>query len=112
MIGLVDRTTDTHFFRTAWPVGWESDPKVRICMHHEFEAVNVLRPGAVDEVVVRCSSCSAPRCGHSTDPNPCMRIRHHHDMGSYPRDKHVYYHDLVKIPDLTDRSAVEEWLDA
>lgn len=39
--------------------------------------VVVRRVGGADEAVVRCRNCTAPRCGHSDDRDPCMERRHH-----------------------------------
>lgn len=30
-----------------------------------------------DERMVICRGCFVPRCGHTTDPNPCLMPRHH-----------------------------------
>lgn len=61
-----------------WPVGWEQDPAIDDGHRHEWETVLL---GATErqrvEEVVRCRICCAPRCGHSTDPDPCMERRHH-----------------------------------
>lgn len=77
-----------------WPLGWEwewgwnkaeSDcrkPAVRIDdgHAHQWEVCHLLADGqrrVREESVVRCSTCHAPRCGDSSDPDPCMERRHH-----------------------------------
>ena len=63
-----------------WPITWEQDQRIDDGHRHVWESVLL---GAADhqrvEEVVRCSICEAPRCGTSTDPDPCMRRRHHRD---------------------------------
>ena len=36
-----------------------------------------------DEQMVFCARCYAPRCGHTSDPNPCMEPRHHRTFHRY-----------------------------
>lgn len=61
-----------------WPIGWESEVD-EDCLH-EWELVLLAADGRhrvrVEEVV-RCELCHVPRCGHSTDPDPCSLRRHH-----------------------------------
>lgn len=61
-----------------WPLFWEQQPNLDDCLH-VWERVTINRPHAHNgpEPVVRCRVCSAPRCGHSTDADPCMERRHH-----------------------------------
>lgn len=60
----------------AWPLFWEQQDGLDDCLH-EWERVMVQRHGVSPEPVVRCRRCSAPRCGDSTDRDPCMERRHH-----------------------------------
>lgn len=64
-----------------WPIGWETAEvwTLHPLRPHEWERVVVTQPHGVPEAVVRCSLCHVPRCGHSTDPDPCMRRRHHRE---------------------------------
>lgn len=59
-----------------WPLFWERRPNLDDCPH-EWERVIVRRKGRPDEPCVRCRKCSAPRCGDSTERDPCMERRHH-----------------------------------
>lgn len=63
---------------SPWPLLWEQQDGLDECLH-EWERVLVQRPGQpAPEPVVRCrKACSAPRCGHSDDRDPCMERRHH-----------------------------------
>ena len=67
-----------------WSVIWEQDPRIDDGHPHDWETVLL---GATDhqrvEEVVRCTTCHAPRCGHSTDDDPCIRRRHHRDCHRY-----------------------------
>lgn len=63
-----------------WPVGWEQDPRIDDGHEHEWELVVLLGDGerrVRHELVVRCAVCLAPRCGSSSDADPCMERRHH-----------------------------------
>lgn len=68
-----------------WPTGWEQDPRIDDGHPHVWETVLLgarkpgFRPGRRSRVeeVVRCHICHAPRCGASTDPDPCLERRHH-----------------------------------
>lgn len=64
-----------------WPIGWEQDPHIDDGHEHRWETL--LLTGHRVEEVVRCAVCSAPRCGHSTDDDPCMKRRHHFDCHRY-----------------------------
>ena len=55
---------------------WEQDPRVDDGHPHRWETVLLGPPRRVQEVV-RCEICQAPRCGSSTDRDPCMLRRHH-----------------------------------
>ena len=70
-----------------WPIRWEDDPRIDDGHDHTWETVLLgavaaskllprLRRPRVEEVV-RCQICCAPRCGSSTDENPCLERRHH-----------------------------------
>lgn len=62
-----------------WPTRWEDDPTIDDGHAHDWETCLLGAPTdhrRVEEVV-RCAVCSAPRCGSSTDPNPCLDRRHH-----------------------------------
>jgi len=61
--------------------GWEQSPALD--NHpHMWERVLVVRLNgdgnvATWESVIRCRACKCPRCGSSSDPDPCMERRHH-----------------------------------
>lgn len=62
-----------------WPLFWGRTPGLDDCLH-EWERVVIQRsPHAhmPTEPCVRCRRCKAPRCGDSTDTDPCMERRHH-----------------------------------
>lgn len=69
-----------------WPILWEQDPKIDNGHGHIWELC-LLKPDGRHRVrleeVVRCMVCYAPRCGHSTDEDPCIERRHH-------RGPHLY----------------------
>lgn len=88
--------------------GWQQSPVVATCPHLVWEHVLVTTTdGRGNEVCIRCKFCQAPRCGHSTDVDPCMLVRHHR----IPREHAPFSTIIGVIPDLNDRSAVEQWLD-
>lgn len=76
-----------------WPIGWEwewgwnpdepdkSKPAGRIDDGHPHEWERCLLLAGprrhMQEHVVRCAACHAPRCGDSVDADPCMERRHH-----------------------------------
>lgn len=67
-----------------WPIRWEDDPRIDDGHDHVWETVLLGAPTGRGrrrrqrvEEVVRCQVCTAPRCGSSTDPNPCLERRHH-----------------------------------
>lgn len=69
-----------------WPLRWESDPRIDDGHAHEWECVLLQADGRrrrFVEEVVRCAACHAPRCGGSTDDDPCMERRHHRDLHVY-----------------------------
>lgn len=53
---------------------WEQDPMVDLC-DHVWERARL----GTSEIVIRCRRCQAPRCGDSTDTDPCMLRRHHRE---------------------------------
>lgn len=60
-------------------LGWEHNPQTDNGHDHIWELC-LLTPGRYAvrvEEVVRCMVCHAPRCGYSTDDDPCMERRHH-----------------------------------
>ena len=61
---------------------WEQDKRIDDGHPHEWESVLLMADGRHRvrmEEVVRCIDCHAPRCGYSTDPDPCMGRRHHRE---------------------------------
>lgn len=64
-----------------WPVDWESHVDDD-CLH-DWELVLLASNGPNEkarprvEECVRCEHCHVPRCGHSTDEDPCDLRRHH-----------------------------------
>ena len=71
-----------------WPLFWEQIGGLDACPH-AWERVVVRRAYSPDEPVVRCRNCTAPRCGHSDDRDPCMERRHH-------RTTHLTLHGSFK----------------
>lgn len=59
-----------------WPLMWEQREN-DTCLHTWERVVWRFRDSREDEPVVRCRDCHVPRCGDSTDENPCMERRHH-----------------------------------
>lgn len=58
--------------------------EVEACVYHPDHRWMTLRMGDVhphpyrpDELIVVCQNCLVPRCGHTTEDNPCMLPRHH-----------------------------------
>ncbi len=65
-----------------WPIQWESS--VDESCAHEWQIVTTSDwRGRPAESVVRCAVCHVPRCGHSTDADPCMERRHHNSLHIY-----------------------------
>ena len=72
-------------WQSPWPLQWESNPAIDDGHAHRWERVHLLADGQhrrFEEDVVRCAAiyCHAPRCGESTDEDPCMERRHHRDL--------------------------------
>lgn len=57
------------------------DAEVMVCPSHEWVLEDRTPPGLQQGdpwyVVCVCLNCHAARCGHLTDPNPCILARHH-----------------------------------
>ncbi len=78
--------------RRLWLDGGYDRNEVEACHYHPAHRWIVLRvgdvhpqPHAPDELMVICQGCFVPRCGHTTDPDPCMLPRHHeepHELAS------------------------------
>ena len=60
-----------------WPLFWEQRESLDDCLHEWERVVQRFHSSREDEAVVRCRNCQSPRCGGSTDPDPCMERRHH-----------------------------------
>jgi len=66
-----------------WPPQWESDPRIDDGHAHLWGCVLLEGDNAArrfTEEVVRCQVCQVPRCGGSTEDDPCMERRHHHGL--------------------------------
>lgn len=70
-----------------WLDGGYDEASVQACPKHPLHDWWVFRLGDVldcertgrnpDERMVICRSCYVPRCGHTTEPDPCILPRHH-----------------------------------
>jgi hypothetical protein len=78
--------------RPFWLDGGYDRDAVEACPCHPdhrwwtFKLSEVLEPGRMhnpNELMVICRGCYVPRCGHSTDTNPCMSPRHHEEPHRY-----------------------------
>jgi hypothetical protein len=81
--GLYGDPTSLQPWQAPWAPTWESDPAVDNGHAHRWRLVHLTADGQhrrFTEDVVRCDLCHAPRCGDSTDPDPCMERRHHPDL--------------------------------
>lgn len=72
-----------------WLDGGYDRDAVEACPYHPdhrwwtFRVGDVIDEGAChdpDEMMVICRGCYVPRCGHATDPDPCIRPRHHREV--------------------------------
>lgn len=86
MAGYTEGPT-LHHDEQPWPVMWEHGavPELDVCAH-EWERILLLADGPqryATEEAVRCARCHVPRCGHTTDPDPCMERRHHKTLHIY-----------------------------
>lgn len=61
-------------------LGWEQRPQIDDGHGHQWARVWVNHSWTAREPVVRCAVCHCPRCGESTDADPCMERRHHRGM--------------------------------
>lgn len=73
-----------------WIDGGYDRKLVEECEYHPDHRWEVVRVGDVvahpyepDELHVICRGCFVPRCGHSTETNPCMLPRHHAELHAY-----------------------------
>lgn len=63
---------------SPWPVCWEQSTSIDDGHRHVWESVLLpAHAGRSMQECVRCVECQAPRCGDSTEDDPCMRRRHH-----------------------------------
>lgn len=62
---------------SACPMLWEQRDGLDDCPHVWERVVIRFHGQRDDEPMVRCRNCASPRCGDSTDVNPCMERRHH-----------------------------------
>lgn len=69
--------------QSAWPTGWEQDPRIDDGHGHVWEMVIVEPHSGHREAVTRCAVCSAPRCGNTFAPDPCLERRHHDSLHIY-----------------------------
>jgi hypothetical protein len=73
-----------------WLDGGYDRDSVEACPYHpqhkwwEFRMGDVIDCEASsrnpDERMVICRGCYVPRCGHTTDPDPCLLPRHHEEL--------------------------------
>jgi hypothetical protein len=70
-----------------WLDGGYDRESVEACPHHPVHSWVTLRLGDVlenprdpDERMVICKGCYVPRCGHSTEADPCILPRHHDEL--------------------------------
>lgn len=63
--------------------GWEWHPQTDDGHGHEWHVVKIEPwPGRIEDMTV-CRVCTAPRCGFTSDIDPCIERRHHRDMHIY-----------------------------
>jgi hypothetical protein len=69
-----------------WIDGGYDRELVEACEHHPDHRWEVVRVGDAvahphnpDGVMVFCRGCFVPRCGHTTEDDPCMLPRHHRE---------------------------------
>ena len=70
-----------------WLDGGYDRESVEACPYHPVHSWVTLRLGDVlenprdpDEHMVICKGCFVPRCGHSTEADPCILPRHHSEL--------------------------------
>jgi len=99
-----------------WDIGWESRDGIDDCDHAWQVALVTTHDGRGNEAVIRCARCYVPRCGHSTDRDPCMLRRHHKPLLSAPdtERRHLPLSQWLRrhLPPALDRDSVERWLDS
>lgn len=75
--------------RTFWLDGGYDREAVEACPYHPFHHWWEFRLGDViesyrlrdpDERMVICRGCYVPRCGHTTEADPCILPRHHPEL--------------------------------
>jgi hypothetical protein len=75
--------------RTFWLDGGYDRDAVEACPYHPFHNWWEFRLGDVveshrlrdpDERMVICRGCYVPRCGHTTETDPCVLPRHHPEL--------------------------------
>jgi hypothetical protein len=70
-----------------WLDGGYDRAEVEACVYHPHHKwfvirVNDVHPGCStdpEELMAICQNCFVPRCGYTTDLNPCMLPRHHQE---------------------------------
>lgn len=70
-----------------WLDGGYDRDKVEDCEYHPRHRWTIVRVGDViehpydpDERMCICIGCFVPRCGYTTEEDPCMLPRHHHEL--------------------------------
>jgi hypothetical protein len=62
---------------------WEQNPRTDDGHAHDWHMVVIApRPGRTEAMTV-CRVCTAPRCGHTFDEDPCLERRHHSGLHIY-----------------------------
>lgn len=69
--------------RDPWPIDWEQRPEKDTCAHQWEHHLTPNGAYGKPEWVARCKVCHTPRCGHTTDRDPCMERRHHDGIHIY-----------------------------
>lgn len=91
---------DVKPWRTGWEWEWAWNPDERDQRRravriddghaHEWERCLLLANAVRSEQhVIRCAICHAPRCGDSTEGDPCMERRHHRGLHIHLSGKFV-----------------------
>jgi hypothetical protein len=74
--------------KRLWLDGGYDRAEVEACRYHPAHRWIVIRVGDVKGEdchdpggrMVICRGCFVPRCGHTTETNPCMLPRHHREL--------------------------------
>jgi hypothetical protein len=75
--------------RPFWLDGGYDRDSVEACRYHPKHEWWIFRLGDViktenlrdpDEMMVICRACYVPRCGYTTEPDPCILPRHHPEL--------------------------------